>query len=72
MKTSLLRRFRWPIVIAFVSGIVLMCIAAVVKMNDDSLATVGVCLFVGSFAVAAVLNGIDESPKTIAEKYNQE
>lgn len=36
MKTSLLRRFRWPIVIAFVSGIVLMCIAAAVKMNDDT------------------------------------
>ena len=63
MKTSLLRRFRWPIIIAFVLGIVLMCVAAVVKMNDDTFATIGVCLFVGSFAVAAALEMIDETPK---------
>lgn len=63
MKQSLLRRFRWPIVIAFVSGIVLMCIAAVVKMNDDTFATVGICLFIGSFAAAAALEMIDETPK---------
>lgn len=63
MKPSLLRRFRWPIVIAFVSGIVLMCIAAIVKMNDDTLATVGICLFIGSSAAAAALGMIDETPR---------
>ena len=61
---SLLRRFRWPVIVAFVAGIVLMLIAAVIELNDDTIAVVGVALFFGAFAVAAALEMIDETPKT--------
>ncbi len=69
MKPSLLRRFRWPIfVVAFSSAQT----AGIAYLYGDS-RTAGIAfmvfLFVGVSAV--VLNIIDESPRTIAEKYEQ-
>lgn len=66
---SLLRRFRWPLFI-LIWGAGQLCGTAYLY-GDSKLAghafAAGLCLC----CVAAILNSIDESPKTIAEKYER-
>ena len=67
MKQTLLRRFRWPIFVAVFSS---AHVAGIAYLYGDS-ETAGVAFVITllSCGVASVLNWIDESPKTIAEKY---
>ena len=67
MKKSLLIRFRWPIFVAVFSS---AHVAGIAYLYGDS-ETAGVAFVITllSCGVASVLNWIDESPKTIAEKY---
>ena len=69
MKASLLRRFRWPIFVVLFSG---AHVAGIAYLYGDS-QTVMYGFIAAMFACAAavVLNSIDESPKTIEEKYEQ-
>ena len=67
MKKSLLRRFRWPIFVAVFSSAHVAGIAYL--YGDSETAMYGFVAFFIAAGVAVVLNGIDESPKTIAEKY---
>ena len=59
MKTTLLRRFRWPIFVAVFSGI---HVAVIAYLYEDPI-TAGIAFLVTLFAVscAVVLNTIDET-----------
>jgi len=70
MKTSLLRRFRWPIFIAVFSSAHVAGIAYL--YGDSHTAMVAFVVFLFACTSAVVLNSIDESPKTIEEKYGIE
>ena len=70
MKTSLLRRFRWPIFVVLFSGAHVAGIAYL--YGDGQTAMYGFVAALFACFVAVVLHGIDESPTTIEEKYNQE
>ena len=67
MKKSLLRRFRWPIFVAVFSSAHVAGIAYL--YGDSETAMYGFVAFLIATGIAVVLNSIDESPKTIAEKY---
>ena len=69
MKPSLLRRFRWPIFVVLFSGAHVAGIAYL--YGDSQTAMYGFVAALFACAVAVVLNSIDESPKTIEEKYEQ-
>ena len=70
MKQTLLRRFRWPIFVVLFSGAHVAGIAYL--YGDSQTAMYGFVAALFACFVAVVLNGIDESPRTIKEKYNQE
>lgn len=70
MKTSLLRRFRWPIFVVLFSGAHVAGIAYL--YGDSQTAMYGFVAALFACAVAVVLNSIDESPKTFEEKYGIE
>jgi len=67
MKQTLLRRFRWPLLALTWSSAQLAGTAF--YYHDTKLTTVGLVVFFIAAGIAVVLNSIDESPKTIAEKY---
>ncbi len=69
MKTTLLRRFRWPIFVVLFSGAHVAGIAYL--YGDSQTAMYGFVAAMFACAAAVVLNSIDESPRTIAEKYEQ-
>ena len=69
MKPSLLRRFRWPIFVVLFSGAHVAGIAYL--YGDSQTAMYGFVAAMFACTAAVVLNGIDESPKTIEEKYEQ-
>ena len=70
MKQTLLRRFRWPIFIAVFSSAHVAGIAYL--YGDTHTAMVAFVVFLFACTSAVVLNSIDESPKTIEEKYGIE
>ena len=67
MKQTLLRRFRWPIFVVLFSGAHIAGISYL--YGDSQTAMYGFVAAMFACAVAVVLNSIDESPKTIEEKY---
>ena len=69
MKQTLLRRFRWPIFVVLFSGAHVAGIAYL--YGDSQTAMYGFVAAMFACAVAVVLNSVDESPKTIEEKYDQ-
>lgn len=70
MKTTLLRRFRWPIFVAVFSSAHVAGIAYL--YGDSETAMYGLVAFFIAAGVAVVLNSIDESPKSFEEKYGTE
>jgi hypothetical protein len=68
-EKTLLRRFRWPIFI-LTWGAGQYC-GTMFLYGYTKQAAIGFAVALGIGVVAVVLNGIDESPKTIAEKYEQ-
>ncbi len=67
MKTTLLRRFRWPLFIAVFSSAHIAGLAYL--YHDTETATIGFVACLVAMGITTALNSIDESPKTIAEKY---
>ena len=66
-EKTLLRRFRWPLFI-LLWGAGQYC-GTMYVYGKTKEAGIGFVIALGVICVAVVLNSIDESPKTIAEKY---
>ena len=66
-EKTLLRRFRWPLLILLWGTAQFTGTMYLYGQTKEAGIGFVVCLVVGCIAV--VLNSIDESPKTIAEKY---
>ena len=66
-EKTLLRRFRWPLFI-LLWGAGQYC-GTMYVYGQTKEAGIGFVIALGVMCVAVVLNSIDESPKTIAEKY---
>lgn len=66
-EQTLLRRFRWPLFILTWGAAQLAGIAYLYGDSDTAMYGFVAALF--ACAVAVVLNSINESPKTIEEKY---
>ena len=67
MKTTLLRRFHWPLFIAVFSSAHVAGLAYL--YHDTRTATIGLVACFVAMGITTALNSIDESQKTIAEKY---
>jgi hypothetical protein len=66
-EKTLLRRFRWPLFIMLFSSAQTAGLAYL--YGDTPTAMIAFVVALGVMCVAVVLNGIDESPKTIEDKY---
>lgn len=61
-RKSLLIRFRWPLVILFITGLLSLLTAALIE-RGNTFATIGVCCILASMAIASVFEMIDETTK---------
>ncbi len=68
-EKTLLRRFRWPLFI-LTWGAGQYC-GTMFLYGYTKQAGIGFVIAIVIGGIAVILNGIDESPKTIAEKYEQ-
>jgi len=68
-EKTLLRRFRWSLLIAL-WGAGQFC-GTMFLYGQTKEAGIGFVIAMGVMCVAVVLNSIDESPKTIEEKYGE-
>lgn len=68
-EKTLLRKFRWPIFI-LTWGAGQYC-GTMFLYGYTKQAVIGFIVALGVGVIAIALNSIDESPKTIAEKYEQ-
>ena len=66
-EKTLLRRFRWPLFILLWGAA--QFTGTMYLYGQTKEAGIGFVVCLGVACVAVVLNSIDESPKTIAEKY---
>ena len=66
-KQPLLRRFRWPLFIALFASAQTAGLAYL--YGDTHTAMIAFVVVAGVMCIAVVLNSIDESPKTIEDKY---